>query len=202
MAEALNIPIDMTALKKRCLDLLRSTERENMESLIEYLENRTDYFIAPASTQFHGAYEGGLVDHSLAVYDNLIKMTQTFGIEARADSMIIIALLHDLCKTNFYKKGFRNRKNETTGQWEKVEVYEIDDQMPLGHSEKSIIIIQQFIKLTKDETLSIRWHMGAFDDAVQGGYSGMKALSSAFQKCPLAAAMHMADMSTSYFDGK
>jgi len=193
-----NIP----ALKERALELFRSTGKENIEGLIDYLENRTDYFSAPASTQFHGAYAGGLVDHSLAVYDNLVKMAALFEIQAKPESLIIIALLHDLCKTNFYKTGYRNRKNETTGQWEKVEVYEIDDKMPLGHSEKSIIIIQQFIKLTKEETLAIRWHMGAFDDSVQGSYAGMKALSNAYHICPLAAVTHMADMATSYFDGK
>lgn len=193
---------DLDGLKKRALELLRSTGKENMEALIDYLENRTDYFTAPASTQFHGAYHGGLVDHSLAVYDNLVKMVESFQIFAKPESLIIIALLHDICKTNFYKTGYRNRKNETTGQWEKVEIYEIDDKLPLGHSEKSIIMLQQFIKLSKEETLAIRWHMGAFDDSVQGGYGGMKALSNAYQMCPLAAAMHMADMATSYFDGK
>lgn len=193
--------LGQSMLKNRALELLRSTGKENIESLIDYLENRTDYFSAPASTQFHGAYAGGLVDHSLAVYDNLVRLVELFQIEAKPESLIIIALLHDLCKTNFYKIGYRNRKNEA-GQWEKVEVYEIDDKLPLGHSEKSIIMIQQFIKLTKEETLAIRWHMGAFDDAVQGGYGGMKALSNAFHMCPLATAMHMADMATSYFDGK
>ena len=202
MDEMEKTPIDLEALKARVLELLRSTGKENIEGLIEYLENRTDYFTAPASSQFHGAYHGGLVDHSLAVYDNLVKMVDCFQIQAKPESLVIIALLHDICKTNFYKTGYRNRKNEATGQWEKVEVYEIEDKMPLGHSEKSIIILQQFIKLTKEETLAIRWHMGAFDDAVQGGYGGMKALSNAYQMCPLAAAMHMADMATSYFDGK
>jgi Predicted HD-superfamily hydrolase len=202
MSEQQVQPPNIPALKERALELFRSTGKENIEGLIDYLENRTDYFSAPASTQFHGAYTGGLVDHSLAVYDNLVKMVELFEIQAKPESLIIIALLHDLCKTNFYKTGYRNRKNETTGQWEKVEVYEIDDKMPLGHSEKSIIIIQQFIKLTKEETLAIRWHMGAFDDAVQGSYGGMKALSNAYHMCPLAAATHMADMATSYFDGK
>lgn len=194
--------IDLPALKERAITLLKSTERENIDALISYLENHTDYFTAPASSQFHGAYEGGLVDHCLAVHDNLVKLVAVFNLETKPESIILIALLHDLCKTNFYKIGSRNRKNETTGQWEKVAVYEIDDKMPLGHSEKSIILTQQFIKLTKDETLAIRWHMGAFDDSVQGGYGGMKALSNAYHMCHLAAAMHMADMATSYFDGK
>lgn len=202
MSEMQKEKIDLLALKERALGLLRSTGKENMEAFIDYLENRTDYFTAPASTQFHGAYEGGLVDHSLAVYDNLVRMVQLFNIPGKEESLIIIALLHDLCKTNFYKIGYRNRKNEQTGQWEKVQIYEIEDKMPLGHSEKSIILIQQFFKLSKEETLAIRWHMGAFDDSVQGGYGGMKALSTAYEMCPLAAAMHMADMATSYFDGK
>ena len=194
--------IDLPALKAKAIELLQSTERENIDGLIQYLDNHTDYFTAPASSQFHGAYFGGLVDHSLAVYENLCKLVGQFEIPVKPESIILVALLHDLCKTNFYKVGYRNRKNETTGQWEKVEIFEIDDKMPLGHSEKSIILIQQFIKLNKEETLAIRWHMGAFDDSVQGGYSGMKALSTAYKMCPLAVAMHMADMATSYFDGK
>ena len=103
MSEMQKEKIDLLALKERALGLLRSTGKENMEAFIDYLENRTDYFTAPASTQFHGAYEGGLVDHSLAVYDNLVRMVQLFNIPGKEESLIIIALLHDLCKTNFYK---------------------------------------------------------------------------------------------------
>ena len=120
-------------MKERFIDLLLRSGRENIEDLIRYLDEQTDFFSAPASTRFHGACEAGLLEHSLAVYDNLCRLAAAYALPFSAAEVTICALLHDVCKTNFYKRGSRNRKNPVTGAWEQVPVYEIEDLLPLGH---------------------------------------------------------------------
>lgn len=189
-------------MKEKFKELLLSTGRYGVAELLEWLEG-TDFYSAPASTQYHGAKEGGLLEHSLAVYDALKRVTGAFpetGLSRNEDTLILTGLLHDLCKVNFYKKGFRNRKNEQTGQWEKVEVYEIEDLFPFGHGEKSVIIAQKFIALTKEEMLAIRWHMCGFDDAARQ-YGGGQALSKAMKDCSLITALHAADLAACHFGG-
>ena len=117
-------------MKEQFLDLLRSTNREGIEELINFLE-KTDFFTAPASTRFHGNHEGGLLEHSLKVYEILKHKVQNciIPIEIGEDSIILIALLHDLCKANFYKIDYRNAKN-ALGVWEKVPYYTVDDTIP------------------------------------------------------------------------
>lgn len=187
-------------MKARFIKLLRESDREGMDALIGYLEHETDFFNAPASTKYHGAYEKGLLGHSLTVYDNLIKIVQSWQLCIPTESLIIGALLHDVCKANFYKLGYRNRKNSETNQWEQIAVYEVSDQLPLGHGEKSVMLIQRYIALTPDEMLAIRWHMGGFDQAAAG--SGGRTLSLAMSRCSLVAALHMADLAATYFDKK
>lgn len=187
--------------KARFLDLARTIDRPGMAQLLDYLETQTDFFTAPASATYHGAEEGGLLAHSLAVHDSLLTVLGSFHQEADAESALLCALFHDLCKANFYRKGFRNRKNEATGQWEKVEVYEIEDQFPLGHGEKSVMLLQRFIPLTDEEMLAIRWHMGGFDDTARS-YAGGQSLSAAMKRSALVAALHIADLATCYFVGK
>lgn len=181
--------------------LLSVTSRKNeVQNIYEFLE-KTDFFTTPASTRFHGAYEGGLVKHSLETYQHLKNLYALY--QARLlnpisdDSLIITALLHDICKINFYKSGTKNVKNEATGVWEKQQHYFIEDQIPLGHGEKSVIILQQYIKLTADEIYAIRWHMGGFDDTGKS-YGGGMALGIAMDKCPLLALLHMADLAANY----
>jgi len=183
------------------IDVLRGSGRDGIDDLIEYLEAETDFFTAPASTRHHGAVPGGLVIHSLAVLENLTKLSQTFEFVVHPSSLTITALLHDLCKANYYKASLRNVKNESTGEWEKQPYYLIEDQFPLGHGEKSAILAMQFISLSAEELLAIRWHMGAWDDAAQG-YSGRQCLNVALTKNWLVGALHMADTAATYFDNK
>ncbi|MCX7614284.1 MAG: hydrolase [Clostridiales bacterium] len=154
----------------------------------------TDFFTAPASTRFHAAYEGGLLEHSLNVFHNLVaRYPEGGGYEV--ESLAICGLLHDLCKVEFYKVSTRNVKNEAKGCWEKVPFYIIDERFPYGHGEKSVFLIERFMSLTAEEALAIRWHMGGFDsDAKAGGYS----ISAAFSKCPLAVMLHIADLEATY----
>lgn len=183
--------------KELILTLLNSVERDGMKELIEWLE-QSDFFTAPASTKYHGNYEGGLAEHSINVFNNLCGILKQHNLPEpyRYDTVIVSSLLHDLCKVNFYKKGTRNVKEN--GQWVTKETWEIDEKFPCGdHSDKSIIIIQQFIKLKPEEILAIRSHMGAFDSAVKGG-SGF--LNKIFDCSKLAVCLHLADMMASYLD--
>ena len=147
-------------MKDRFIELLRSTNREGMEDLIAFLE-KTDFFKAPASTKFHGSFEGGLLEHSLKVYEILDYKVKhnVVDMQVSDDSIKIVALLHDICKLNFYKVDYRNAKN-ALGEWEKVPYYTVDDTIPYGHGEKSVMMITEYIKLTPEEKYSIRWHMG------------------------------------------
>ena len=147
-------------MKQEFINLLKSTNREGMENLIAFLE-KTDFFTAPASTKFHGAFEGGLLEHSMKVYEILKDKAENNVINAKFadDTIKIVALLHDICKANFYKVDYRNAKNEL-GEWEKVPYYTIDDTIPYGHGEKSVMMLTEYIKLTSEEKYSIRWHMG------------------------------------------
>ena len=181
--------------REEFLEIFRThVTRPGSEKLLDWMDSKTDFFSAPASTRFHGACEGGLCAHSLNVYRVLHGTFFTPG-EDSEETFAICALLHDLCKANFYKKGTRNVKNEATGQWEKVPSYSVEDMFPYGHGEKSVFLIERFMKLKVEEAVAIRWHMGGFDDAVRGGSF---ALSGAFEKYPLAVKLHIADLEATY----
>ncbi len=181
-------------MKEEFLKLLKSVKREGMEELIDFIE-KTDFFKAPASTRYHGAYEGGLLEHSLNVYKILYEKIKNAPIDINVsnDSLIIIALLHDICKVNFYKVDYRNVKN-TLGVWEKVPYYTVEDTIPYGHGEKSVMMISEYIKLTVEEKYCIRWHMG-FSEPKEL-YS---TLGQAYRKYPLALLLHESDLETTYF---
>ena len=185
----------MSDNKDRFLSILRTNvHREGLEELIKWLES-TDFFTAPASTKFHSAYKEGLLVHSLNVYDILKARNDRDGNIESGESVALVALLHDVCKAGFYKESTRNVKNEQTGQWEKVPYYQVEDIFPYGHGEKSVYLIERFLRLKPAEAIAIRWHMGSFDDAVRaGGYT----LSHAFEKYPLAVKLHLADLEATY----
>ncbi|MEG1932387.1 MAG: hydrolase, partial [Pygmaiobacter sp.] len=166
--------------------------RDGADALLTWLQT-TDFFTAPASTRFHGACESGLVLHSLNVFKVLCERHYTEG--ENMESYAICALLHDLCKANFYKAGFRNVKDDKTGVWEKVPTYTVVDAFPYGHGEKSVYLIERFLRLKPAEAVAIRWHMGGFDDAVRGGSF---AISEAYDAYPLAVKLHLADLEATY----
>ena len=129
--------------------------RPGADALLNYLENKSDFFTAPASARYHLACEGGLCEHSLNVYHCLVdylqreRVQELYGLEYSEESVAVVALLHDVCKVGCYKKGFRNVKNDATGQWERVPTYTFDDPLPYGHGEKSVYIVNGFIRLTR-----------------------------------------------------
>lgn len=179
-------------MKEEFIRLLQSTNREGMDKLLEFLE-KSDFYTAPASTRYHGNYEGGLLEHSMKVYEIFKEKIKQSGLQTPEESVIISALLHDICKTNFYKIDYRNAKN-ALGVWEKVPYYTIEDTIPYGHGEKSVMMITEYMKLTPEEKYSIRWHMG---------YTEPKELyntiGAAYKKYPLALLMHEADLEATYF---
>ena len=172
--------------------------REGSDTLLEYL-HRSDFFTAPASAKFHSAYAGGLAEHSLNVYHCLVdflsrpRVKEVYGISVPDESVAIAALLHDVCKIGCYKAGTRNVKNETTGQWEKVPTFFFEDKLPYGHGEKSVYIISGFMRLTREEAMAIRWHMGF------SGTEDSRLVGQALRQFPLAFALHTADMEASNF---
>ena len=166
--------------KQEFIQLMSFVERDGVQSLLEWLES-TDFYTAPASTKYHGAYAGGLLEHSLNVYYRLVRRNTGINL----DSLTISALLHDVCKIHLYEKqdGGGYRHNE---------------RFPIGHGEKSVILILRHMPLTDEEITAISWHMGAFDSRAGAG----RSLSQAWEKCPLALHLHLADMEATWFDEK
>lgn len=173
-------------------------KREGADKLLEYLQSpQSDFFEAPASTRFHGAYAGGLCEHSVNVYHCLKaylereRVKETYGLSASDESIAIAALLHDLCKVNCYRPGTRNVKEN--GVWKTVPTFEYSDDLPYGHGEKSVYIITGFMRLTREEAFAIRYHMGF------AGTEDQRNVGEAFQRFPLAFALSTADMEATYF---
>ena len=142
------------------------------------------FFSAPASIHHHGCYEGALFDHSLQVARNLEWLTEKLDLEwEREESPRIIGMFHDLCKVGNYVKG--------------DEAWEYNNAPLLtGHGEKSVILLQQYMVITMDELLCIRWHMGAFDDSKNWNSYGL-----AVSACPNVLYTHVADMKAARIDG-
>ena len=194
-------------MKEECINLLKGINREGMDKLIEFLEN-SDFFEAPASTRYHGAWKGGLLEHSLNVADCLLKKLDNpvwadILNEVGQESIIISALLHDICKSNFYVVELKNKKvysdhgkkSDSNGRydWETVPGYTVDDKIPYGHGEKSVMMIEEFMKLKPVERYAIRWHMGYTEPK-----ENWNTVSLAIKKYPLVLAIHEADLESTY----
>lgn len=187
------------SLKKEFCDLLRSTEREDIEYVIEDL-SEMGFFEAPASTRFHLCYEGGLCEHSLnvcrtalMVRENVLKVNPSLEKALRKDSVIIASLLHDVCKADIYKPVIKKKK-DASGQIIDVEGWDVDySRFPLGHGEKSVIVVLRMgFSLTDEEIMAIRWHMTAWDLPFQS--PEMKNnLNVAKNICPLCTLIQTAD---------
>jgi hypothetical protein len=185
--------------KERFIEIFtRDVKREGADKLLAWLTSDScDFFRAPASTRYHGAYEGGLCEHSLNVYDCLCdylsrkRVKDVYGFEYSPESIAIAALLHDLCKVNFYVESTRNVKEN--GVWKTVPFYTIDDRLPYGHGEKSVYIISGYMKLTRDEAFAIRYHMGF------SGPEDANQVGKAIEMFPLAFSLCVADMEASYY---
>lgn len=172
-------------------------QREGIKQLMEYLAS-SDFYTAPASKNQHCDYEGGLAEHSLNVYSRLRNLVEDeyggFDVFSE-ESVAICGLFHDVCKINFYKIEYRNVKEGNN--WVKKPYYVIEEKLPYGHGEKSVYIINGFLRLTREEALAINWHMGGFDQRVLGGSF---AIGEAYRIDALALLLHLADMMATYID--
>lgn len=187
--------------------MLTQYNRPGMDKLIEYIR-KSDFYTAPASTRFHSCHEGGLLEHSLNVADCLLKKLDNpvwadILNEVGQESIIISALLHDICKSNFYVVELKNKKvysehgkkSDSNGRydWETVPGYTVDDKIPYGHGEKSVMMIEEFMKLKPVERYAIRWHMGYTEPK-----ENWNTVSLAIKKYPLVLAIHEADLESTY----
>ena len=193
----------MTDIKKQKEEFLKiyneNIKREGAAQLLDFIKS-SDFFEAPASTKFHSAFDGGLCFHSVNVYHRFKELVlneygKDYAKVIDDESIAVIALLHDICKVNFYKKEMRNVKVEN--EWVKQPYYTVEDSLPFGHGEKSVYMISAYIKLSRAEAMAINWHMGGFDQRVVGG---SYAMSEAFYKFPTAALFHIADVMATYLD--
>ena len=199
---------------KRFENLMSRVTREGVNELMNYIR-KSDFYSAPASTRFHLACQGGLLQHSLNVYDCLMakKSSPLWGKQLESiseESLIIISLMHDLCKVGLYSIGYKNQKtydkdkvasadsykikHDELGNyiWETVPKYEIDDKFPLGHGEKSLSILQLFMRLKPEEIFAIRWHMGFSEEKSQ-----YASIGTAMERWPIVLAVHEADLEAS-----
>lgn len=187
------------------LTIYKDIRRPGADKLLAWLET-TDFFTAPAGAKHHGAHAGGLVVHSLNVWNRLREITLRDTIDGKAildltpetnETVAILALLHDVCKVGVYHTETKRRRNPDTGTWEDYQAYTFRDPFPLGHGEKSLYLITKYMALTEEEALAIRWHMGAFDDAVKGG---SRALDAAMDVTPWVWRLHEAYMCAARID--
>ena len=202
--------------KEKFINLIKSINREgaDIDKLINKLEH-SDFFTAPCSTVYHNAYEGGLCEHSLNVYNRLKQLINTEypkfisdGTEMKEiddyrcpftdDTIKIISLLHDISKMNFYEVAERNVKDEK-GNWVKVPFIKVKDAhdrfLFSNHEMNSLFMIQQFIPLTMDESAAIVNHMGGKSDD-----SAKIEITAIYNKYPLATFLHLADMLATFID--
>lgn len=170
-------------------------QRPGTDNVLRWLENETDFFTAPASTKYHGNNPGGLVAHSLNVCGALLDLLNVCGVRSEyRESAILVALLHDVCKCNYYKETTK-RKQDAAGKWSDERVYYADDNLPMGHGEKSLFLLMRCgLELTDEEAAAIRWHMGAYADRGQTA-----TLGRAFDRYPLALFLHLADMIAAHY---
>jgi len=181
--------------KEIFIELLKGINRNGIEKLSAFLEE-SDFYTAPSSTKYHLSIPGGLLRHSLNVHKLLVVKDKSYKLNINPETLLITSLFHDLCKINFYGTEFRNVKNDETGQWEKKQIYVVKDQFPMGHGEKSVIILQQFMTLSEEEQLAIRWHMGPFTDGFDS-FSLSQAYYAACKKTKLVPALFAADYEAS-----
>lgn len=188
-------------IKREFLQIARQhIQRDGINNLLNWLES-TDFFTAPASSRYHGAFEGGLAMHSLNVYRRLKDLTVFYGCEEGSaedismESVAIVALFHDLCKVDYYTVSTRNVKNEKTGQWEKVPFYKKQEQFPFGgHGSKSVYLVQHFMPLEPHEAAAINCHMGSWDRQDYGNPGEVFGCNR------LAWLLHVADEAATYID--
>lgn len=179
---------EIEVLWKQFTDLLRSTNRQGVENVIKWLEE-TDFKTAPASSQYHNAFRGGLLQHSLNVYNATFDFPLWIEfMDLKQDTLILTSLLHDVCKADCYIVSSRNKKDEN-GNWVTVPFYQYEEALPWGHGDKSVILLlQKGLILDNVEISMIRNHMGFT------GSDDERRVGRLFRICPQSMLLHLADM--------
>lgn len=182
--------------------LLETTKRPGIDKLIEYLKDKTDMYSAPASGKYHRNTFGGLVDHSIRVYEYLNELNENFGDRYSDDTIIITGLLHDLCKANYYdvSQEWDKKYKDETNKWRQIPAYKVNEEIPLGHGEKSVIIANRFIGLTIPEMVAIRWHMSAFDPGIHFFYPSGSPFRQASNDHPLVKMIIISDLQAEFYE--
>ncbi len=185
-------------MKNKYCNLWLQVNRPGVKEFLEWLDG-TGFYSAPCSTRYHLSREGGLLEHSLNIYESLTLNSchygPTYGLQINQESLIICGLGHDICKADFYGQEMRNVKID--GTWVQRPFYTVKDKLPYGHGEKSVLLLQRFIKLKLDEVMAIRWHMGGFTPGMHD-YGTAQAFSEAAKRIPLVILLHIADMESTY----
>ncbi len=176
-------------------------KREGADKLLEYIK-KSDFFTAPASYRFHNNFDGGLCQHSINVYNRLKRIVineygENYTEKVSDETIAICGLLHDICKVDYYGTEMRNVKVD--GVWVQKPRYVIHDSLPYGHGEKSVYIINGFMRLSREEAIAINWHQGGFDPRVK---AGVFSFSDAYYNYPIAVLLNLADMQATYLDEK
>ena len=188
--------------------------REGAAEFLEWLK-QSDFFTAPASSRYHLAIPGGLCQHSLNVCKRLRFLVLSIypnNIPWSPETIAIVSLLHDICKVNMYKETRRNQKtydkdkvsgaekdqikHDSLGDyiWESVPSYEINEDLIFGHGEKSVYLINKFMKLTDEEAQAIRYHMSSWK------HDDISSVGKVYAANHLAFLLHMADEMVTYMD--
>ena len=182
-------------------NFLRSTGRKGVEDVINFLR-KSDFYVAPASSKYHSNYRSGLLDHSLIVLCLMsdfckvaIQQNPELAPKIEDSSIILTSLLHDICKTGLYTETIKYTKDSSTGNWISYVGYEINDGFPIGHGEKSVIMLQDIgLEMRIDEMLAIRFHMGYWGDP---GGDTTYSQRAATDMTPLVTLLQSADFSAS-----
>lgn len=160
----------MEQYKEKFIQILKGTNRNGIDKVIEEID-KLGFFQAPASCMYHGSYDGGLVEHSLNVYQQMmylrkveIKIKPEMESELSEDSCTIVSLLHDVCKSDLYEKVKKWRK-DANNKWEEYDTYKkVFKELCVGHGMRSVVMLLRMgLQLTDQEIVAINWHMGAFD---------------------------------------
>ena len=174
---------------------MKHIRRANIDRVIHYLEKESDFLIAPASTQYHLCCSHGLLVHSYHVSCYLKELCEMPGIKhikISPESILICSWFHDICKVNVYKPFQKFVKDDRTNRWNRVLGYKFEDNLPLGHGEKSVFVLNSFgLKLEIEEIAAINYHMGAFH--FSGKFEKESSMQQAWEKWPISLLLHTAD---------
>jgi len=181
--------------KKRYISELKNSKRKGVDELLAWLD-KTDFYQAPASTKFHLDVYGGLCQHSLNVLDITRKFNKVLELDIEDEPIIVVSLLHDLCKINYYivKQVWDKEYKDQTNKWRQTDEWSVEEKMPLGHGEKSAILAYHYLDMNADEIAAIRWHLGAFEGGIQFAYPTGIPFKKATDKYPLLKLLMLADI--------